>query len=83
MIFADSEILIATWYYAGVSPLHSHLVAQISDTISQLGACGRWNTNNDHVVALPPLEYAGGTRCGRRVRLHCTFEHPPNQSAVR
>ncbi|KAF5329788.1 hypothetical protein D9619_009091 [Psilocybe cf. subviscida] len=35
-----------------------------------LGACGRWNTNNDHVVALPPLEYAGGTRCGRKVRLH-------------
>ncbi|KIM41889.1 hypothetical protein M413DRAFT_410304 [Hebeloma cylindrosporum] len=37
---------------------------------TQIGACGGFNVNSDHVVALPPLEYAGGTHCGRMVRIY-------------
>ncbi|KAF8970655.1 RlpA-like double-psi beta-barrel-protein domain-containing protein-containing protein, partial [Flammula alnicola] len=35
-----------------------------------LGACGTRNVNSDHVVALPTLEFAGGTRCNRMVRVY-------------
>ncbi|KAF8900141.1 RlpA-like double-psi beta-barrel-protein domain-containing protein-containing protein, partial [Gymnopilus junonius] len=35
-----------------------------------LGSCGFWNMNKERVVALNPIDYAGGTRCGKWVHLN-------------
>ncbi|KAI0071513.1 hypothetical protein K474DRAFT_1712396 [Panus rudis PR-1116 ss-1] len=32
------------------------------------GACGRFNTDNDLVVALSPSEYSGGARCFQNIQ---------------
>ncbi|KAF4611936.1 hypothetical protein D9613_003897 [Agrocybe pediades] len=35
-----------------------------------IGACGDWNDDGDHIVALSPIEFAGGTKCGKMIRVH-------------
>ncbi|PPR05050.1 hypothetical protein CVT24_010197 [Panaeolus cyanescens] len=34
-----------------------------------IGACGWLNLNSDHIVALSTIDYAGGSHCGRMIRV--------------
>ncbi|KAG6816579.1 hypothetical protein H0H87_004879 [Tephrocybe sp. NHM501043] len=34
-----------------------------------LGSCGQTNVNSDYIVALSPSTYAGGSRCGKQVKI--------------
>ncbi|GLB37776.1 putative non-catalytic module family expn protein [Lyophyllum shimeji] len=34
-----------------------------------LGSCGQTNTDSEYVVALNPVTYAGGSHCGKQVKI--------------
>ncbi|KAH9476928.1 Papain inhibitor [Psilocybe cubensis] len=50
-----------------VSAINNGLATWYYDGI---GACGGWNVNTDFIVALNPIDYAGGTKCGKKIKVN-------------
>jgi len=64
LVYVSSIPLIHLAYFT------AERCAKLENQNIQIGACRGWNVDNDHIVALPPVEFASGTRCGKKIRVH-------------
>ncbi|KAH9948828.1 RlpA-like double-psi beta-barrel-protein domain-containing protein-containing protein [Amylocystis lapponica] len=48
-----------------------------------LGACGEYNVDTDHIVALSHLIYSGGSHCNKRIHITNTANNVQTTALVR